>query len=295
MNQSDTFHTYRAYLFAIAYRMVGSVMDAEDMVQETYLRWQSIDVDDVQSPKSFLAAIITRLCIDYLRSARVKRESYVGTWLPEPYLMENAKTGENMAALSDSLSMAFLVLLESLAPTERAAFLLREVFDYDYAEIADIIETSPANCRQMVSRARKRLHNGRPRFQANPQEQQQMMTQFLQACLDGDMSGLLALLAEDVVEYSDGGGVVSSAIYPLHGPDKVARFFIGLTKKAPPGTETRFGLANNHPAILVYVEGQVVTVVLLDIVNGRIQNIYAINNPDKLRHLRPLAKTSFSD
>jgi RNA polymerase sigma-70 factor (ECF subfamily) len=202
--------------------------------------------------------------------------------------MEPTQTGENMAALSDSLSIAFLVVLESLAPMERAAFILREVFDYDYSEIAEIVETSPDNCRQMVSRARKRLHNGRPRFQADPTEQQEIMTQFVQACLDGDMSGLLALLAEDVVKYSDGGGKVSSAIFPLHGPDKVARLFIGITKKAPPSMEMRFGLANNHPALFAYVDGRVVTVVLLDIVNGRIQHIYAINNPDKLQHIKRL-------
>lgn len=292
MDPTTTFDSYRPYLFAIAYRMLGSVMDAEDMVQETYLRWQQIEVDDVQSPKSFLAAIITRLCIDYLRSARVKRESYVGTWLPEPYLMDSEQTGETMAALSDSLSMAFLVLLESLAPTERAAFLLHDVFDYDYAEIAEIVDKSPANCRQMVSRARQRLHHGRPRFQATPAEQQQISAQFLQASLDGDMTGLLSLLAEDVVEYSDGGGKVPSAIHPLHGADKVSRFFVGLTKKAPPGTETHFGVANTHPALFVYLENQVVTVILFDIVDGRIQHIYAVTNPDKLRHIRPLGKKS---
>lgn len=292
MDPTTIFDGYRAYLFAIAYRMLGSVMDAEDMVQETYLRWQQTEVDDVQSPKSFLAAIITRLCIDYLRSARVKRESYVGNWLPEPYLMDSGQSGETMAALSDSLSMAFLVLLESLAPTERAAFLLHDVFDYDYAEIAEILEKSPANCRQMVSRARQRLHHGRPRFQATAEEQQQITAQFLQASLDGDMTGLLSLLAEDVVEYSDGGGKVPSAIYPLHGAEKVARFFIGLTKKAPPGTETRFGIANTHPALFVYLENQVITVILFDIVDGRIQHIYAVNNPDKLGHIRPLGKKS---
>ncbi|HRQ41128.1 MAG TPA: RNA polymerase sigma-70 factor [Chloroflexota bacterium] len=289
MQQTDTFNSYRAYLFAIAYRMLGSVMDAEDMVQEAYLRWQNSDEAAIESPKSYLATIITRLCIDHLRSAKVQRETYVGEWLPEPLLLDPMPPQEDMAALSDTLSIAFLVLLETLSPTERAVFLLREVFDYDYAEIAEMVGKSEANCRQMVRRAKQHLADGRPRFQATPAEQQHITWQFAQACVQGDMAGLLALLAEDVVEYSDGGGQVVAAIKPVRGADKVARFFLGLMKKLPDSLAHRLTIANGRPAIISYIDGAPVNVTILDIDDGRIQRIYNIVNPDKLRHIQRLA------
>ncbi|GIK56233.1 MAG: RNA polymerase sigma-70 factor [Chloroflexi bacterium] len=288
MQQTDTFNSYRAYLFAIAYRMLGSVMDAEDMVQETYLRWQNSAAAAIESPKSYLAAIITRLCIDHLRSAKVQRETYMGEWLPEPLLLDSMPAQEDMAALSDTLSIAFLVLLETLSPTERAVFLLREVFDYEYAEIAEMVGKSEANCRQMVRRARQHLADGRPRFQSTPAEQQHIVYQFAQACVQGDMTGLLALLAEDVVEYSDGGGKVVAAIKPVHGAEKVARFFLGLMKKLPDTLAYQLAIANGRPAILSYLDGEPINVTILDIGDGRIQRIYNIVNPDKLRHLKRL-------
>lgn len=286
MQRTETFNSYRAYLFAIAYRMLGSVMDAEDMVQESYLRWLNTSADEVTSPKSYLAAIITRLCIDHLRLARVQRETYMGEWLPEPLLTDPTPPQEDMVALSDTLSIAFLVLLETLSPTERAAFLLREVFDYEYAEVAEMVGKSEANCRQMVRRARQHVADGRPRFQATPTEQQQMMQQFAQACVQGDMAGLLALLAEDVVEYSDGGGKVSAAIKPIKGADKVTRFLLGLMKKLPDNVAYQFAFANGRPAIITYAAGVAVNVTILDIGDGRIQRIYNIVNPDKLRHVQ---------
>lgn len=288
MQQTDTFNSYRAYLFAIAYRMLGSVMDAEDMVQETYLRWQNSNAAAIESPKSYLAAIITRLCIDHLRSAKVQRETYMGEWLPEPLLLDPMPPQEDMAALADTLSIAFLVLLETLSPTERAVFLLREVFDYEYAEIAEMVDKSEANCRQMVRRARQHLADGRPRFQSTPEEQQHIVYQFAQACVQGDMAGLLALLAEDVVEYSDGGGKVVAAIKPVRGADKVARFFLGLMKKLPDTLAYQLAIANGRPAILSYIDGDPVNVTILDIDNGRIQRIYNIVNPDKLQHIQRL-------
>ena len=286
MAEVAQFNQYRSYLFAIAYRMLGSAMDAEDMVQETYLRWQKATRADIESPKSFLAAIITRLCIDYLRSARSQRETYIGEWLPEPLAAPVTASGDERVALAESLSFAFLVLLESLSPTERAAFLLREVFDYDYVEIAQIVDKSPTNCRQMVSRARRHIHNGRPRFQATAAETEAITLQFAQACLDGDMAGLLALLAEDVVEYSDGGGQVPSALRPIRGADHVARFILGILKKAPPGTSMTLAMVNDQPAILGFINGQLYNTVLLDVGDGRIQQIYIINNPDKLAHIK---------
>lgn len=285
MEKTETFNNYRAYLFAIAYRMLGSAMDAEDMVQETYLRWQNSDVQTVESLKSFLAAIITRLCIDYLRSARVQRETYFGEWLPEPVWMGTAPANEENVLFAESISMAFLVLLESLSPTERAAFLLHDVFAYDYAEVAEMVDKSEDNCRQLVSRARRRVQDGRPRFEATATEQQQITAQFAQACLDGDLTGLLTLLAEDVVEYADGGGKVTAAINPIYGSDRVARYLLGLTKKLSAETSVQAGIVNNQPAIILYQDGRPFSVTVLDIANGRIQRIYTVINPDKLQHL----------
>jgi RNA polymerase sigma-70 factor (ECF subfamily) len=282
---TNTFTQYRAYVFSIAYRMLGSVMDAEDMVQETFLQWRKVDQAEVESPKSYLATIVTRLCIDHLRSARVQRETYVGPWLPEPLVTETGPSAEGMTALSDSLSTAFLVLLERLTPTERAAFLLREVFAYDYAEVANIINKSEANSRQIVRRARQHIQDRRPRFDPSPSDQTELLQEFMQACTNGDMSGLMALLAEDVVEYSDGGGKVYAALKPIYGAEKVARFLFALTRQAPAESSAEVGQVNGQPALFLYVAGQLFGVMTMDVVDGRIQNIYSVVNPDKLRHL----------
>lgn len=282
---TNTFTQYRAYVFSIAYRMLGSVMDAEDMVQETFLHWRKVDPAEVQSPKSYLATIVTRLCIDHLRSARVQRETYIGPWLPEPLVTETGPSAEGMTTLSDSLSTAFLVLLESLTPTERAAFLLREVFAYEYAEVADIIGKSEANVRQIVRRARQHIQDRRPRFEPSSTDQMALHEQFMQACANGDMTGLMALLADDVVQYSDGGGKVHAARKPVAGAEKVARFLLGITRQAPEGSSIEVGQANGQPALFVYVVGVIFGVMTLEVENGRIQNIYNVVNPDKLRHL----------
>lgn len=284
----DPFTQHRPLLFSIAYRMLGSVMDAEDMVQETFLRWQQAAENEVQSPKAYLTAIITRLCIDHLRSARVQRESYLGPWLPEPLLTDDTTGTAELATLSDSLSMAFLVLLEKLSPLERAVFLLREVFDYDYAEIAAIVGKTEANCRQLVRRARQHLSNGRPRFQTSPTEQQTLTIQFAQACATGDLDGLLQVLAEDITLWSDGGGKVSAARRPILGSDRVARFLLGLVKKAPPDLATRFARVNGRPGFVTYVGGNPLMVLSLETGNGRIQAIHIVVNPDKLKTIPPL-------
>jgi RNA polymerase sigma-70 factor (ECF subfamily) len=268
--------------------MLGSVMDAEDMVQETFLRWQQTAETPIQSPKAYLTAIITRLCIDHLRSARVQRESYLGPWLPEPLLTDDTTGAAELAALSDSLSMAFLVLLEKLSPLERAVFLLREVFDYDYAEIAPIVGKTEANCRQLVRRARQRLSDGRPRFETSPAEQQTLTIQFAQACATGDLDGLLHILAEDITLWSDGGGKVSAARQPIFGSDRVSRFLLGLMKKAPPDLTTRFALVNGQPGFVNYIGGRPNNVLTLEIGNGRIQAIRVVVNPDKLKTIPPL-------
>ncbi|WP_420640657.1 RNA polymerase sigma-70 factor [Candidatus Leptofilum sp.] len=293
MSDPTLFDTYRAYLFAIAYRMLGSVMDAEDMVQEAYLRWQKASPVQIESPKSWLATIITRLCLDFLRSARVQRESYVGPWLPEPLPTsaaseETAVSTEGAIILSESISIAFLVLLENLSPTERAVYLLREVFDYGYADIARMVNKSEAACRQLVRRAKQHLQTHRPRYAASAEASQQLTAEFFQACTDGDAAKLFSLLAEDVVEWSDGGGKVHAARKPIIGRDKVARFMLGLARQAPPGIVPQFTVFNGQPGVIIYVDGRPFTVIVLEIVNNQIQNIYSVVNPDKLRHIPDL-------
>ena len=234
MSRAEVFDRNRPLLFSIAYRMTGSVMDAEDAVQEAYLRWQRASDDEVRSPSAYLSRVVTRLSINRLRSARVRREQYVGPWLPEPVLGEQVQEIGDQAELEDSLSMAFLVLLESLTPVERAVFVLREVFDYEYAEIASLVGKSEANCRQISHRARQSVAARRPRFESSPQQEERLLEGFLRASLSGDMEALLALLSEDVILYSDGGGKTQAALKPIYGADRVARFLSGILKKAPP-------------------------------------------------------------
>lgn len=282
------FEKYRPLLFSIAYRMLGQAMDAEDVVQETFLRWQRVDETEVQSPKAYLSATTTRLCIDQLKSARVRREEYIGPWLPEPILTESLPGMTDTLELADSLSMAFLLLLENLSPVERAVFLLHEVFDYEYPEVARIVAKSEANCRQLVKRTREHLTSNRPRFDTSPEQQEAITLQFIKACAQGDMEGLLSLLAGDVVEYSDGGGKVKSARHPIYGPDRVARFILGLLQKAPPNLTSRLAHINGRLGILNYQDDRLYHAVLLHVTDGRIQAIYIVSNPDKLQHLQSM-------
>ncbi|MBO0782425.1 MAG: RNA polymerase sigma-70 factor, partial [Ktedonobacteraceae bacterium] len=270
-----------------AYNMLGSVMDAEDCVQEAFLRWYQAsdngEIEAVRSPKSYLSKIVTNLCIDQLRSARVRRESYVGVWLPEPLVVVDETSVTGMAELSETLSVAFLHLLEQLSPVERAVFLLRQVFDYEYAEIAAMVQKSEDNCRQIVRRARQHLAAHRPLHHASREEQENILHQFLHAYTNGDMDGLLALLANDIVTYSDSNGKVPAARNPIHGADRVARYLIGLLQKTPEGTRFRIARVNGQPGIIGYAHGMPLAIVTLDIIDGHIQEIDAIVNPDKLR------------
>jgi RNA polymerase sigma-70 factor (ECF subfamily) len=285
MDRVTEFETYRPLLFSIAYRMLGRAMDAEDAVQEIFLRWQRVIETDVQSPKAYLSAMVTRLCIDQLKSARAQREEYLGPWLPEPILTENLPGMTDTLELADSLSTAFLLLLENLSPVERAVFLLHDVFDYEYAEIAHIVGKSEANCRQLLKRAKAHLAAHRPRFDASPEEQAQLTRQFVAACTQGDMQGLLSLLADDVVEYSDGGGKVKSARRPIYGPDRVARLIFGLLRKAPPKVTSRIAHLNGQPGVISYLDGRPLNAITFHVVAGRIEAIYIVTNPDKLQRL----------
>lgn len=286
------FDEYRSLLFSIAYNMLGSVMDAEDMVQETFLRWRHVDTADVQSPKSYLATTVTRLCMDHLRSARVRREKYVGPWLPEPLLAERATGTGDTIALAESLSMAFLVLLERLNPVERAVFLLRDVFDYDYAEIAGIVDKSEVNCRQIASRARRRVKAQRPRFDPSPEEQEELTIQFMQTCANGDMSGLVDLLGDEVTLWTDGGGKAVAALKPIHGARRVAQFVLGIIRKAPPNLVARRAWVNGQPGLIIYAESRPINVLTLAVVEGRIHSIHIVANPEKLEHVPRLAEPS---
>ena len=288
VQHTEAFSQQQPLLFSIAYRMLGSVAEAEDIVQETFLRWQQTEGEDVRSPKSYLSTIATRLCIDQLRSARAQREEYIGPWLPEPLTTEHIPPMDDKLALADSLSMAFLLLLETLAPTERAVFLLREVFDYDYAEIANIVEKSESNCRQISRRARQRVADRQPRFDVASEEVARMMERFLHAATTGDMNGLLSLLADDATLWSDGGGKVVAAVNPIRGADNITRFFLGLLKKAPPGFAVRLASINEQPGIITYVNGRPQSAGTFDVIDGKIHAVRVVVNPDKLRHVPPL-------
>ncbi|HET8627728.1 MAG TPA: RNA polymerase sigma-70 factor [Thermomicrobiales bacterium] len=287
---ADTFQEYRPLLFSIAYRMLGSVMDAEDAVQETYLRWQRAagDATAVASPKSYLTTVVTRLCIDQLRSAEARHTAFVGPDLPEPLPTGPDVAGE--AELADSLSTAFLVLLRTLSPVERAVFLLREVFAYDYPEIAQITGKGEANCRQLVRRARQRLAERRPRFPAPPEQRRRLTDQFLRACVDGDLDGLVALLADDITLWSDGGGRVAAARFPIRGALHVGRAMLGILRKTPGDAFVRPADLNGTPGFVAYLaDGTPFGTLTLDIAGGRVRGVYIVVNPDKLHAIPPAA------
>jgi len=281
------FERHRSLLFSIAYRMLGSVADAEDIVQEAYLRWQGVSEKEVRSPKSYLSTVVTRLSIDRLRSACARREEYVGPWLPEPLLADQAEEAVAPAELDESLSMAFLVLLESLNPVERAVFLLREVLDYDYDAISRIVGRSESNCRQIARRARQSVAARRPRFEHSPEQEERLTRQFVEACTSGDMEGLLGLLSEDVTLWSDGGGKVAAAPYPIHGPERVARFLLGVLRTVPAGFFAQPVKVNGGPGVVGYVDGRPTGVVALDVADGRLRGVRIVVNPDKLRAIPP--------
>ena len=284
-----TFDQYRSLLFSVAYRMLGSVGDAEDMLQETFLRWQESREENVRSPRAFLVTIISRLCINQLQSARVQREEYVGQWLPEPIVSDPASNPFDIIKVDESLSMAFLVLLERLTPVERAVFLLREVFEYEYAEVASILGQSEANCRQILRRARQHVSAMRPRFTTSKHKQSDLFERFLSAVRTGEMEDLLALLAEDVVLHSDGGGKAIAVPNLVQGSNNVARGILGSFKKLiPANLVRRLALINGEPGLVNYLDRKPHSVLTIDVSEGRIRTIYIVTNPEKLSHVPAL-------
>jgi RNA polymerase sigma-70 factor (TIGR02957 family) len=289
----EEFDELRPSAFAIAYRMLGSVSEAEDVVQEGFLRLHRAREggERIESPRAYLSTVVSRLALDHLRSAVVRRETYVGEWLPEPLVASADDDPARAAEMADSLSLAFLVLLESLSPEQRAAFLLREVFDEPYDRIAEIVGTSEQNARQLATRARRHVEQRRPRFETSREQRDELATRFFAAAEEGDLQGLEELLAHDVVFRGDGGGKAPAAARPLHGRARVARTLLaGLRAGARFGFTMRREEVNGQPgAVFCDREGRLLSVMTLDMAEGQIQGVSAIANPDKLRHLGPVA------
>ena len=286
--RASEFEQHRTLLFSIAYRMLGTVADAEDVLQDAFIRWQRASGTDVRSPKAFLVTIVSRLCINHLQSARLLRETYVGEWLPEPLVTGRDSDVSRMAQIDESVSIAMLLLLERLTPVERAVFLLGEIFEYTHAEIAGMLGISVVNCRQLLSRARQRVRTERPRFGASGKQHTELLERFFRAAGSGEMDDLLALLSADVVMHTDGGGKANALPLPIYGPEKVARASLfGLTKLRTLNPLQRIAEINGEPGIVSYVNGRPQSVFTIEVQNGRICAIYIVTNPEKLSHLPP--------
>ena len=274
-------------MFAVAYRMLGAVQDAEDAVQDAWLRWSAAPRSEVASPRAYLARIVVSAALDRLRSARARREAYIGPWLPEPLLTEARPDPAERAELAESVSVAMLVVLESLAPAERAVFVLREVFGFSYAEIGAALGRSDAAVRQLGHRAREHVQARRPRFDVDRSQQREVTQRFLAAAVGGDIEGLMTVLAPDVTLLTDGGGKARAALRPITGADKVARFLAAISSQPYMGTEIS-GMSlevveiNGGPGTLVTAGGQAIAVLTLTVTDGRIAAIQALVNPDKL-------------
>jgi RNA polymerase sigma-70 factor, ECF subfamily len=297
VSTAEAYQSLRPLLFGIAYRMLGSVTEAEDIVQEAFLRYHRAVAGPggpggAESPKAYLSAVTTRLCIDHARSARARREAYVGEWLPEPLLTDPAAPDPaSLAEQADSLSMAFLLLLERLSPVERAVFLLHDIFGYGYDEVAAIVGRSEDNCRQLAHRARQHVAEHRPRFEASRGKRDELVTRFLAAVGAGDLDGLVGLLAADVTVVGDGGGVPPSWLRPITGRDQVARLLIGTARRLRELRVTlRLAEVNGQPGVLFEDQaGRLVSVLSIEIAAGQVRAVRSVISRDKLRHLAPLA------
>jgi len=289
----EEFDELRPSVFAIAYRMLGSVSEAEDVVQEGFLRLHRTREggERIESPRAYLSTVVSRLSLDHLRSARVRRETYVGEWLPEPLVASVDDDPARKAEMADSLSLAFLVLLESLSPEQRAAYLLHDVFDEPYDRIAEIVGTSEQNARQLATRARRNVEERRPRFETSREQREELATRFFAAAEEGDLQGLEELLAHDVVLRGDGGGKAPALARAVYGSGRAARTLINsLRARARFGITWRRAEVNGQPGALFFDrEGRLISVMSLDVAEGQIQGVSSIVNPDKLRHLGPLA------
>jgi RNA polymerase sigma-70 factor (ECF subfamily) len=288
--ETDVFEEHRPVLLGVAYRMLGRVADAEDVVQEAWLRWSGADRSEVREPRGYLVRITTRLAIDRLRQVKARGETYVGPWLPEPYVTDFGDTvpdAAERAVLADSVSLAVLVVLESLSPLERAVFVLREAFGYPYADIATMLDRGESAVRQLGGRARKHVEERRPRYDVDPAQRRDLTERFLAASMDGDIEGLMSLLAPDVRLVGDSGGKAKAPVRVLETADKVGRFIAGVAGKGGgvPDLSFRFLEVNGGPALLMLSGDKPDSVLQLEVLDGRIQSVYIIRNPDKLRSL----------
>ena len=290
-NTLSQFELNRPHLLAVAYRMLGSATDAEDIVQEAYLRYQTVPYEEIVTPKAFLTTIVTRLCLNQLSAARTQRENYIGPWLPEPVLTQAGDVfmPDQKVELHESLSLAFLALLEQLSPLERAVFLLRQVFDYEYAEIAQILERDEAACRQVLSRAKKHIAERRPRYKATPQAHQEIFARFIQAVEEGQLTGLIELLADDVTLWADSGGKVYGAIYkPLQGREAVAKFVLTSPRRVMGPYQTEVTEVNGEAALVLRTGEEIRLIVTISSDGEKVTAIRVIGNPDKLKWINRL-------
>ncbi|MEU0118150.1 RNA polymerase sigma-70 factor [Streptomyces bobili] len=285
---TDVFEEHRSFLLGVAYRMLGRVADAEDVVQDAWLRWAAADRGDVREPRAYLVRVVTRLALDRLARIKARNETYVGPWLPEPYVTDFGDTVQDTAeraVLADSVSLAVLVVLESLSPLERAVFVLREAFGYPHADIAAVLDRSESAVRQLAGRARRHVDERRPRYDVDPVQRRELTERFLAAAAKGDLEGLLDLLAPDVRLVGDSGGKAKAPLRVLESADHVGRFLVGVTRKSVPDMSVRVLELNGGPAVLVLAGGRPDSVLQLDVADGRVQTVYAVRNPDKLRAL----------
>lgn len=281
----ETFADHRGLLYAVAYRVLGSVAEAEDVVQDAWLRWSRVDPSTVADAEGYLVRVVTRLAIDHLRSAAVRRESYIGPWLPEP-MLTSPDTADDVVR-ADSVSTAMLLVLEALSPTERAVFVLNEAFGYSYAEIASILGRQDADVRQLAHRARKAVAARRRRYDADHTTQRQVTERFLNACLDGNVKGLMEVLAPDVTMTSDGGGLTGAPRKPIHGPQYVAQAIVLLSQRRPDGSSVEVHQLNGGPGIVIYSGHTPVVAATLHFVDGAIDTIHVVSNPAKLTGVTP--------
>ncbi|WP_416963419.1 RNA polymerase sigma-70 factor [Streptomyces sp. Agncl-13] len=286
--ETDVFEEHRPVLMGVAYRMLGRVADAEDVVQEAWLRWSGADRAEVREPRAYLVRVTTRLAIDRLRQVKARGEAYVGPWLPEPYVTDFGDTVPDTAeraVLADSVSLAVLVVLESLSPLERAVFVLREAFGYPYADIAAMLDRGEPAVRQLAGRARRHVDERRPRYEVDPAQRRDLTERFLAAAAEGDLAGLMEMLAPDVRLVGDSGGKSKAPLRILESADKVGRFLVAVAGKAVPDMSFRFLELNAGPAILILSGGTPDSVFQVDVSAGRIRSVYIVRNPDKLRSL----------
>ena len=291
MTDVDLFQANRPALFAVAYRMLGSATDADDVLQDAWLRFSAAQPADLRSLKAYLTTIVTRLCLDRLKSARARREEYVGTWLPEPVATDDRREPEGSLALAESVTLAFMVLLDTLSPEERAVFLLREVFDYEYDEISAMLATTPANCRQLFHRARGRIAERKPRFRGTVDEKRPLIERFVRAFRDGSEAELTSVLAADVGFWSDGGGKVLAARRPVFGRDHVVTLLLGIRRTAPAtgialeSVTLDIVAVNGEPAIVMRVSGAIEAVYVPTVEDEAITALRIVRNPDKLTYI----------